>query len=53
MTWRWADLADHLGCACQAADAWRCARAQGIFGQIACVCKCHRYDTTEKGERPS
>lgn len=30
-------------CDCKFSDAWRCAKARNLFGQIACRCKCHRY----------
>ena len=31
------------GCDCKHSDAWRCAVAQGLIGQIACHCECHNY----------
>jgi hypothetical protein len=39
----WEEVKAEQRCNCPASDAWRCARALRMCGQIACHCRCHKY----------
>lgn len=41
-----------IPCDCPCSDAWRCAVARNLIGQIACDCDCHRYIESQGAPKP-